>query len=438
MITWNHTIIYIMNLWGKIKPGLIILLALFFYACEEPNEIGLELTGDANRIGTYYQEIELTTRLINNDSLFTLSVIRLMAGETYNPDFGSLTATSYTQFGFAAIKPNIPDSATYDSLVLDIRNDYAYGSGIALEQRYYVHELIEDLYDTAKYFSFSSAEYDPIPLSTADFLFPERKDTVLSFRMDDDYGLSLFEAVKDTNTVDPDDENTLHALFKGFAIVSDMGNNSVIGINVINDSTALRLYYTYDDSTYNYPFSLRRVANFNQIETDRSGSPLQGIDEQYYQDFIPANDKAYIQSGANLVAKIDFGPMLDFFDTIPYANINQCIIDITIDEPPFNELPPSSVSFYYHTENNKRIRVPGGYRGILAEGTSDILRATYEEEELNYSAPITLFADNLILGNHSNNTVLMYPPEFGIANTTNQFLISSGNILLKIYYSRTK
>ena len=148
----------------------MFLLTLCLYSCENPNEIGLELTRDPDRIGSYYQEIELSTSLINNDSLFTLTIQRLMVGKTFNPDFGELTASAYSQFGFAGSQLNIPDSATYDSLVLDIKNDYAYGTAIADFQKFTIHELTEDLYDTAAYFSFSSAEYDPLPISFGEFI----------------------------------------------------------------------------------------------------------------------------------------------------------------------------------------------------------------------------------------------------------------------------
>jgi hypothetical protein len=418
--------------------GLILPLTLFLFSCEDPNEIGLELTGDPERIGAYYQEIELGTSLINNDSLFTLSIQRLMTGETFNNEFGKLSASSYTQFRFSSAKLDIPDSAMFDSLVLYVKNDYAYGPGIAINQRFTVHELTEDLYDTAAYFSFSSAEYDPIPIATGDFLLPERNDTILSFRIDDTYGQELFEAAIDTNMIDPDDVSTLHALFKGFAFISDLGNNSVMGINVINDSTQLRLFYTYNDSTYNYPFDLSGVANFNRIVTDRNGTPLQGIEEIHNEDFYPDNDKLYIQSGADLVTKIHFAPLLEFFDTIEYATINQSLISITIDEPGFNELPPSSVSFYYTNETNKRIRVGNQYAGILQEGTSELLKAPYVEEELNYKASISIFCDNLLKGYVTDTVVLMYPPEFGIANTVNQMIASQGKIILEIYYSKVK
>ena len=438
MTIWNHIIIFIMNLWGRIKIGLIVLLALFFEACEEPNEIGLELKGDPDKIGAFYQKIELNTTLINNDSLFTLSVIRLMAGETYNGEFGAMTATGYSQFGLSRELLDIPESATYDSLILDIKNDYSFGTGVVSDQRYTVHELTEDLDDTAAYFSFSSAEYDPTPLSTGDFLLPERDDTVFTFRIDDSYGLRLFEAVKDTNIIDPGDVNSLQELFKGFAFVSDVNNNSLMGINVINDSTKLRLYYSHDDSTFRYSFTFAGVANFNQIETDRTGSPLQGLNDLFYQEFQPDNDKAYIQSGADVITKIDFTPMLDFFDTIDYATINQTIIDIIIDEPGENELPPSNVLFYYHDESNKRIRFGSEYIGIVAEGTSDLLRAFYNEDESRYEAAITIFTDNLLKGISSDTTVLMYPPEFGITNTANQLLVSPGKMVLEIYYSKVK
>jgi hypothetical protein len=417
---------------------LLILVTLFLFACEEPNEIGLELTGDPDRIGAYYQEIELNTNLINNDSTFTLSIQRLLAGNTFKEEFGSLSAKSFTQYGYSTAKLEVPEDAVYDSLVLYVNSDYAYGTGISGIQRFTVHELTEDLYDTAEYFTFSSAEYDPNPIGTGDFILPERTDTVLSFKIDDAYGNRLFEAAQDTNIIDPDDVNTLQELFKGFAFVSDVGNNSVLGIRASSDSTFLRLYWREDTVNHSYPFEFFGVANFNQILADRTGSPLQGIEDQHYQNFFPDNEKSYIQSGADLVSKLDFTPFLSFFDTIEYATINQTMISITIDEPDFNELPPSYLYFYYHDDNNKRIKDLGQYLGILQDGSTDLQRAVYDEENLLYEAPITIFSDRLIKGTFSDTTVLMYPPEFGITNTVNQFMVSPGKVVLKIYYSKVK
>lgn len=438
MTIWNHTIIFITSWLGSTRFGLLILVTLFLFACEEPNEIGLELTGDPDRIGAYYQEIELNTNLINNDSTFTLSIQRLLAGNTFKEEFGSLSAKSFTQYGYSTAKLEVPEDAVYDSLVLYVNSDYAYGTGISGSQRFTVHELTEDLYDTAEYFTFSSAEYDPTPIGTGDFILPERTDTVLSFKIDDAYGNRLFEAAQDTNIIDPDDVNTLQELFKGFAFVSDVGNNSVLGIRASSDSTFLRLYWREDTVNHSYPFEFFGVANFNQILADRTGSPLQGIEDQHYQDFFPDNEKSYIQSGADLVSKLDFTPFLSFFDTIEYATINQTMISITIDEPDFNELPPSYLYFYYHDDNNKRIKDLGQYLGILQDGSTDLQRAVYDEENLLYEAPITIFSDRLIKGTFSDTTVLMYPPEFGITNTVNQFMVSPGKVVLKIYYSKVK
>ena len=209
-------------------------------------------------------------------------------------------------------------------------------------------------------------------------------------------------------------------------------------INAVNDSTFLRLYYSEDTLHYSYPFEFFGVANFNQILTDRTGTPLDGIEDQHYQDFNPTNDKAYIQSGADLVTKLDFTPMLNFFDTIEYATIDQTVISINIDQPDFNELPPSYLYFYFHNENNKRLKESGQFLGILQDGSTDLQRAIYNEEDLLYEAPITIFSDRLIKGTYSDTTVLMYPPEFGITNTVNQFLVSPSQIVLKIYYSKVK
>ena len=76
--------------------------------------------------------------------------------------------------------------------------------------------------------------------------------------------------------------------------------------------------------------------------------------------------------------------------------------------------------------------------GINAEGTTELLRLPFTEEELNYQGPISIFCDNLINGNIADTTVLMYPPEFGITNTVNHMLVSPGKIILEIYYSKVK
>lgn len=428
-----------MNLLDKNKLGLIALLTLFLFSCEDPNEIGLELKGDSEKVGAFYKEISLSTTLINNDSLLTSSIARMLTGRTYDDDFGILSASSFTQYGYNSIL-DIPADATYDSLILYVYTDYVSGSGIISPQRFSVHELTEDLYDTVAYFSFDSASFDPTPIAVSDFQFTEDDDTVVTFDIADAYGMRLLEAVKDTNLVDPTDVGTLQELFKGFAFVSDDANNTVMGIYVLDGQTILNLYYTSaeeDTSTY-YSFGfLTGVANFNHILTDRMGTPLQGIEDQHYEEFMPTNGNAYIQSGANLVTKIDFTPLLDFFDTIEYSTINQTTIDVNINEPGENEKIPSYVSFYYTDESNKRIRAGTEYIGILVEGSTELQKAFYNGEN-HYEAIISAFTDNLVKGNNTNYEVLLYPPDFGLANSVNQFTADPGKIILKIYYSKVK
>jgi len=429
-----------MNLLDKNKIGLIAILTLFLFSCEDPNEIGLELKGDSEKIGAFYKEISLTTTLINNDSLLTSSIARLLTGKTYDEDFGTMIASTYTQYGYGNTNLDIPNDATYDSLILYIYSDYVFGSGITSPQRFSVHELTEDLYDTAAYFSFDSVSFDPTPIAVSDFQFTEDDDTLVTFTIAESYGMRLLEAAKDTNLIDPTDVRTLQELFKGFAFVSDDANNTILGIYILDGRTVLNLYYTSaeeDTSTY-YSFGfLNGVANFNQILTDRMGTPLQGIDEQYYEDFYPTNGNSYVQSGANLVTKIDFTPLLNFFDTIEYSTINQTTIDININEPGENEKLPSNLTFYYTDESNKRIRSGTEYIGILVEGSTELQKAFYNGEN-HYEAVITAFTDNLVKGINPNDKVLLYPPDFGLANSVNQFTAGPEKIILKIYYSKVK
>jgi hypothetical protein len=430
-----------MNLLGRrIKAGLSLILALFLFRCEDPNEIGLDIRADSEKVGAFYTEIELPSTVIAYDSILTSSSARLMTGNYMDPDLGQITASGYTRFTYGQTKLSIPEEAIYDSIYLYLNVDYTYGPGIRDLQEFSVHELTEDLIDTAAYFAFSEIGYEADPIAAGGFYFPVDGDTTIYYRVSDDFGNSLFEAAKDTLILDPDDESTLTELYKGFAFLADPLNNSMIRYNQLSEESSLSLYYHEpgDTASKAYRFQFLSTANFNRIIPDRTGTPLEGIEDQPLQEFTPADNKIYLQSGGGLIPKVDLTPIIDFFDTIPNAALNRVVLEVIIDNPGFNEDPPGQLTFYYTNEKNRRIRSGVEFLGIRVEGSNDLVRSPYEAENKNFRVPATLETGDIIPGIVSYNQILLFPPESGFTLTVNHFKADPANIRAKIYYTRLK
>jgi len=420
--------------------GLILVWALSLFQCEDPNEIGLELRADSDKVGAYYTEIEIPSSVISLDSILTSSSARLLAGNYSNPDLGQLTASSYTRFSFGETKLSIPEDAIYDSLYLKLKVDYTYGPGMLELQHFTIHELTEDIFDTVAYFSFSEIGYNPEPIGTGSFFLSTIQDTVLLYKISDDFGNALFDASSDTTIIDPDDVGSLQSLFRGFAFLSDPLNNSLLRYNQGGTESGLAMYYHQPgDTVYkSYEFKFFTTSNFNRITVDRSGTPLEGIEEQPYTEFIPADNKTYLQAGGGLIPKLDLSPIIEYFDTIPNVAFNRVMLDILISDPGPNENPPTLLTLYYTNNENRRIRSGSEFLGLRVEGSSDLMRPGYDKETNNYEAPSTLYTGEIISGTNPFHEFLLYPPEFGLTLTINHFQIDPGNIRAKIYYTRLK
>ena len=99
----------------------------------------------------------------------------------------------------------------------------------------------------------------------------------------------------------------------------------IIGINP--NSAVTVHYHNRTRSKLNLHLGFFNVTNFSQIKNDRSSSDLAGL-TQYAQDFSPASDLRYIQSGTGVYTKLDFRKFFEFCDTIPNVVINSAQLSI--------------------------------------------------------------------------------------------------------------
>jgi hypothetical protein len=489
-IRLNRITIFIMNLWAKRIGQLAALpVALFFFSCEdEASKLGYK--NPNTKFEARYVEIPVESSVLLLDSQRTSNFVfqnetnRLLVGQYFDEDFGTVTAAAYTQF-FTNNTNKLPAGAVYDSVSLRLQFDfYSYGSrDSTTAQNVSVYELTEDLaYGSRRnYFNRSQAAYNPLPLGSKSFLVNPSKmeeiaiedpDSVLSVRvpLDPSFGQRIFDKALDYAS-DADSTYINYSLFtqifKGIAITSDNGDK-VIGVTPFS---TIRVHYHKDTIASTLDLGFVVVANFSQIKSDLSGTSLSGL-TQYSQDFSPPDNLRYIQSGTGIYTKLDLGKFFEFCDTVPNVIITSAQLSVDAVEES-NFAPPSSLllkilngatnfteKYSRNNEQDNRDLVlynPSfpAHTGSLRfdVGTvNEVDSAFYAEGDLTpnitYSSSTKSFRGNYPLffqqlasaaeGKRRFQHFLLSPssPSFPNTKSVNRVVFPKDNIKLKIHYTK--
>jgi hypothetical protein len=461
-----------MTLWDR-KFGLIIGLALFTFACEEPGEIGLNINPENGTFVSRFFEIPLENTIVQHEDIFSDNATRIdvssqdpvsdgrfLVGKFSNPDFGTLEATAYSafnlsKFGFKSA------GFTYDSLVMHIRVDYLYGSNFLGNKRISVYELTEELKLDSLYLTKNSTPYSIDPVGEFNFdvsLFDTTfVDTVYTTRLSDELGMRFFDRAQ-TDTMTYQNNGEFRSFFNGLALVPDENNGMVASIHAESSSTFMRLHlHDAEDTTFfdfiveGYIIDTIYVENdtlykgvnitkyYNSIKLDKSGSPIAGI-PGYYTDFETDNELTYIQGSAGVFTKLNFNKYHEFLDTVKNLVINRA--ELVVPVAPYNDYidPSVSLSLYLTDENN----------GFVINETDSLKlryqtygRVTYSEfsneNRGEYTGDITSYIQELTSGAIDDTFLFLGQP--GLENsvlTVNQTAIEKDKIFLRVYYSSLK
>ena len=449
-----------MNLWGKMnsglrKIGLILGLALLLLGCEDPVAIGIDVDKDNIQFDVVYKRFELPGTLVQIDSIPTSNSRRLLTGSYQDPKFGLSKPTSYAEL-FGRSAPNVDSAAVYDSLILQLQYDYVHGTEIKAENNLKIHRLEERIDGIATFFSFSTFPYFPDPIGDITFKYflddneEVRLDTVLRIPLSNDLGLDFFERLRDDNDTTFTSTESFLNYFHGIALVTGDGYPTVTGFEVGVPESKMTLYYHFTNSdgeivNRTYDLEMAQGGHVNNFEFDRTGTPISSISTtEKYKEYNTTNGFIYVQSGAGLVAKIDFSPFLDFTDSLESLIINRA--DLTLGEVELfpNYVVPSESLVYYLTDStNIRLRAEdGNFRALQQDnpaidpnGTSFPYETTFNVEDQAYSTPLSSFLQALFDQVITEKHILTYPNFNSNSTTFDRFVIDPRNIILEVYYS---
>lgn len=512
-----------MNLWVK-RTGQLLLAALFLMACEdETSLLGFRAN---NRFNVKYQEFlvgqgavvavdpELTDQATGSR--------RLLVGEHNDLIIGSIRSEAFAEF--------LPESVTklaekgdhtyvYDSLTIQLRLDgYTYGltssstgagslsvrtitetDPLNIRQEYYTipgtnKEILVNVAN--RYYSSSTVSYADETRSLGEtqfeqiFLFEdeerripvnvtlarlERQDTLVArSRLDDDFGLELFNIALNDDNGEFSDQNKFRARFKGIAIIPD-ACTSVYGLDPVNSYSQIRLYYhsefegeAVDTLTRDFVFS--GVSFHNIIPTRVDELPV--VDPPYVAGEATTSLRV-VQGGYPMVTKIDLSNFYEeFTDQISEKNIIINAAELVIESVntagdynplpvlelrlmqednnfvDFRELDPmtkDSLNRFFIFTNQLNYYVSSDLSTQSQTRIAGNLR--YNSTTKSYAGSITLFIQTLLenrnsqysplyLGLYPGTAITGIPSTVPTGKTLDRSVFMKENIKLRIYYTQ--
>src|SRR5690606_19335693 len=107
--------------------------------------------------------------------------------------------------------------------------------------------------------------------------------------------------------------------FKGLKVSPQPGTTALMNYTASDSSLKMRLYYREPGVTLAQKYIDFTLTNqnlqFNELTTDRSGTPLQGLPSGYPEiASADLNDAAYVQYSTGLLGKLSFPSLQDLLN----------------------------------------------------------------------------------------------------------------------------
>lgn len=447
---------------SRLIQGLALIILV---ACEEPGQIGIDADPDNLSFATHYTKLTLPAKIVLTDSILSGNSTRMLVGRYADPETGTVEAKAFSQV-WLGNPPTFPESATYDSLTLTLPYAYVHGAAINDVNDIKVFRVTEDLLPFGSYYTTSELETEPDPIGETSFAYVTdiidgeeavRLDTTFQMRLSDQLGMELFDMIVDENDTIFDGINNWLNWFKGISIESGAAYTTVTGFDLASDSR-MTLHYTVKDNDgndvrANYVFTLENAIHFNNVQFDRTGTPLAGLTEPFV-DFDAADNQIYIQAGSGITAKVDFTPWFDYADSVGalFVNLARFSMGEAIPYPEYIR-PPETVVYLYTDSTNQRLPDANGIPRTIQQDNPTLdptasqfaLNANFRFEEDfdpnvderldRYSDPVSSTVQAMADGRIVERFVIANTTPPVAATTVDRVQINPQHITLEVYYT---
>ena len=347
---------YILLLW------IVGCLCLTSCTQEDSSQIGEDFTGVDTRV-YFIDTLTVETSTFQFDSLIVTDRPRLLIGSYNDPYFGRTTSNVYSKLGVSTY--DIDHEAIYDSIKLILRYDQYFYNDTIPTQEFKVFEVTEDIEpddDDEQYYNLTDFEYNPTPIGTQQFQPKPNKVDSLNIDIDDAWGETLFEKIRD-NDINNIDEFLRE--YKGILISPSDNNTAVLGFD---KSSVLRLYYSIDNEieflNQTADFGFSQLDTYSQTISDKTGTHFETLTDQEISIPSTSTDNyCFIQSGTGIATKIDI-PNIKSLDNIPGDG---AIINAQLKISLKREASPE----YFPTQDNLQVFIIDNKSNVISTLTYD-------------------------------------------------------------------
>ena len=328
-------------------------------ACvDENNTLGKNLVDSAFR-NVFTDTCTVTASTLRFDSLETSGKKVAWVGRYTHPLWGTHTARSYVAYTLPTYGTSVEETVVFDSLTLAlIYRPYFSGDTTRLH-KIDVHRLTEKLRlnDNGYLYAHSGFSYDPDVLGSRTFRPKPRSEEILEIRLSDTFGQDLLTRFH--NRDDQVSSDFFPDYFKGLVLVPDTAVcRSLLSFQAADSSATLNLYYHIRNSDKDQQvltFYPTVSTQFNRIEHDCSGTPLEGYPGKKTE--LPSaavGDRALVCALSGWYSRLDIPYLNNLMlegDAVEIEDAWLRIYPETGTYSPYNPLP-DSLYLYIADENN--------------------------------------------------------------------------------------
>jgi len=345
------------------KSGLALLLIPFFFACDDPSQIGVEVPNTDDQYEVKKAEFSLPVSTISIDSLRTDNTSFSIFGQYSDPVTGKVTATSYNRY--RASGGHLPESENLQVrayVVLSV-NNFRQDNNV-IDDVVNIHEAEDSLFFDAIYLADRMVPFTQEPMATDTYTFQvssSEPDSTISFDLGENFTNFHYQLLLRSNEdSESRDSLTGNDYFRKPLVFSPGINNSgLYSIDLQNDTTGIYLEMIDDnlDTTYYYKFTFD-TKHYSHISRDRSSSLLSDLTEEY-QVSSNAGGFAYVDVMSGVYAKVGLTPLLEFIESNEEITVNSAVLSNMSAENDPSYVDPFNVLQFLFIKDNGKINGPG-------------------------------------------------------------------------------
>jgi hypothetical protein len=292
---------------------LLLVSVLVMQACYKKDiEFGtVPENSYTNLVFTDTVQPRLATVLI--DSFQTNSATSLLMGKYKDPYLGIISCKPFFQLDAPGSLPDIPVTASFDSLVFIIRLNHYYYGDTTRAQTFYINELAQSIsysYNNQLY-NTSNVTVKPTPLGSRNIKFSPAASDSIVIRLDNTKGLELYNKLMQKTDEVSNSADFLN-YFKGISISVGVNDTTAVFGLTASATMVMRVIYhlttpVVEKKYIDFPL-LANTLVFNQIISDRSGTPLYLTNQQGLAELASeiTGNRSFAQYGSGLLLKMTF------------------------------------------------------------------------------------------------------------------------------------